>query len=85
MGRRKGDAARREGKKSALALSRAMDKDHRRCSIMMWGRELSGGRRPGTSHLRVFRSSSPPDRSFSAGPADNGNRLLLAQQGAVAL
>ena len=52
---------------------------------MMWGRELSGGRRPGTSHLRVFRSSPSPDRSFSAGPADNGNRPLLAQQGAVAL
>ena len=40
------------------------DRQRRRpCSIMMWGRELSGRRRPGTSHLRVFHSGPPPARS----------------------
>ena len=43
----------------------------RDCSIMLWGSELSGGgRRPGTSHLRVFSSESPPDRNSTAGPAE---------------
>ena len=35
------------------------------------------------SHRTEFMLKPPPDRSFSAGPADNGNCPLLAQQGAV--
>ena len=41
------------------------------------GIELSGRRRPGTSHLRVFNSESPPARNSTAGPVDDESPCFL--------